>query len=109
MFSINIDEEAHQNFRIGYGFDVTYESGWSLIANFERFHAMSSGYINEIFFSAGYVPTENIKFVMALKNDNASLNYNKNISVFNIKLGSNYKLLSQIPEYGATLQVVSKF
>ncbi len=109
MFSINIDEEAHQNFRIGYGFDVTYESGWSLIANFERFHAMSSGYINEIFFSAGYVPTENIKFVMALKNDNASLNYNKNISGFNIKLGSNYKLLSQIPEYGATLQVVSKF
>ena len=47
--------------------------------------------------------------LMALKNDNASLNYNKNISGFNIKLGSNYKLLSQIPEYGATLQVISKF
>ncbi len=109
MFSINIDEEAHQNFRIGYGFDVTYESGWSLIANFERFHAISSGYINEIYFSAGYVPTENIKFAMALKNDNASLNYNKIISGFNIKLGSNYNLLSQIPEYGATIEVASKF
>ena len=109
MFSINIDEEAYENFRIGYGFDVTYETGWSIIANFERFHAISSGYINEIYLSVGYVPTEDIKYALALENEKASLNYNKNINGFDIKLGSNYKLLSQIPEYEATVEVVSKF
>ena len=100
MFSINIDEEAYENFRIGYGFDVTYETGWSIIANFERFHAISSGYINEVYLSVGYVPTEDIKYALALENEKASLNYNKHINGFDIQLGSNYKLLSQIPEYG---------
>ena len=108
-FSINIDEEAYENFRIGYGFDVTYETGWSIIANFEGFHAISSGYINEIYLSVGYVPTEDIKYALALENEKASLNYKKNINGFDIKLGSNYKLLSQIPEYEATIEVVSKF
>ena len=109
MFSINIDEEAYENFRIGYGFDVTYETGWSIIANFERFHAISSGYINEIYLSVGYVPTEDIKYALALENEKASLNYNKHINGFDIKLGSNYKLLSQIPDYEATVEVVSRF
>ena len=109
MFSINIDEEAYENFRIGYGFDVTYQTGWSIIANFERFHAISSGYINEVYLSVGYVPTEDIKYALALENEKASLNYNKNINGFDIKLGSNYKLLSQIPEYEATVEVVSNF
>ncbi len=109
MFSINIDEEAYENFRIGYGFDVTYETGWSIIANFERLHAISSGYINEVYLSVGYVPTEDIKYALALENEKASLNYNKHINGFDIQLGSNYKLLSQIPEYGATVEVVSKF
>ena len=108
-FSINIDEEAHQNFRIGYGFDVTYETGWSLIANFERFHAISSGYVNEIYFSAGYVPTEDIKYAIALENDKASLNFNQNLSGFDLIFGSNYKLLSKTPQYDVTAEIVSKF
>ena len=108
-FSINIDEEAHQNFRIGYGFDVTYETGWSLIANFERFHAISSGYVNEIYFSAGYVPTEDIKYAIALENDKASLNFNQNLSGFDLIFGSNYKLLSKTPQYDVTAKIVSKF
>ena len=108
-FSINIDEEAHQNFRIGYGFDVTYETGWSLIANFERFHAISSGYVNEIYFSAGYVPTEDIKYALAFENQKASLNYNKYFNGFAIKLGSKYDLLSEIPEYRLTIDAVTKF
>ena len=55
------------------------------------------------------MPTEDIKYALALENEKASLNYNKNINGFDIKLGSNYKLLSQIPEYGATVEVINKF
>ena len=55
------------------------------------------------------MPTEDIKYALALENEKASLNYKKNINGFDIKLGSNYKLLSQIPEYEATIEVVSKF
>ena len=80
-----------------------------MIANFERFHAISSGYVNEIYFSAGYVPTEDIKYAIALENDKASLNFNQNLSGFDLIFGSNYKLLSKTPQYDVTAEIVSKF
>jgi len=59
--------------------------------------------------SVGYVPTEDIKFALALENEKASLNYNKHFNGFEIKLGSNYGLLSEMPEYSLTIDAVTKF
>jgi hypothetical protein len=46
---------------------------------------------------------------MSLKDDKTFLNYKKNINGFNIKVSSNYNLMSEITEYGANLEISSKF
>ena len=37
------------------------------------------------------------------------LNISKNINDFDIKVGSNYSLMSQIPDYGANIEISNKF
>jgi hypothetical protein len=37
------------------------------------------------------------------------LNISKKINGFDIKLGSNYSLMSQIPDYGVSLKISNKF
>ena len=59
--------------------------------------------------SAGYTPTENIDYAMSIKNNQFLLNYKRAISGIDIKMITNYNILSHIPEYGATINVVSKF
>ena len=43
-YSLNFDsdEETEHNIRVGYGFDVSSKTGWSLISNFERFYVLTS-------------------------------------------------------------------
>ena len=48
VYNYKADNKAKHNFRIGYGFDVTSISGWSLIGNFERFQSAKS-HSNEIY------------------------------------------------------------
>ena len=44
-----------------------------------------------------------------LQNNQMELSYVKDVKVFDIKVSSNYSFISQIPEYGATIEVSSKF
>jgi len=46
---------------------------------------------------------------MTLDNDKASLSYKRDLNGLDIKVSSNYSLMSQIPEYGATIEVVNTF
>ena len=55
------------------------------------------------------MPVESTEYAMTLDNDKASLSYNRNLNGFDIRMSSNYSLMSQIPEYGATLEIVSTF
>ena len=87
-YSLKINGEDEKSFRIGYGFDVTSISGWSVIANFERFQTKGSGYMNEIYLSAGYVPIDGTKFALNLINNNnmkAGFDFAKNINGFDFK------------------------
>jgi len=40
---------------------------------------------------------------------NVFLNYKKNINGFDIKVSSNYNLMSKIPDYGTNIEISSKF
>ena len=46
---------------------------------------------------------------MNLDNDKASLSYKKDLNGFDIRMSSNYSLMSKIPEYGATIEVLNTF
>ncbi len=101
--------KSKNNYRIGYGFDITSISGWSIVTNFERFGASGKGYVNELYLLLGYVPIDDTEYAMSLDNDKASLSYKRNLNGFDIRMSSNYSLMSQIPDYGATIEVVSTF
>ena len=108
-YEYKANNKSKHNYRIGYGFDITYISGWSIVTNFERFGASGKGYVNELYLLLGYVPIDDIEYAMSLDNDKASLSYKRDLNGFDIRMSSNYSLMSQIPEYGATLEVARTF
>ncbi len=109
VYNYKVDNKSKHNFRIGYGFDVTSISGWSLVGNFERFQSAKS-HSNEIYLSVGYVPIDEMKFVFDVNNFNTtSLSLTNKVNGFDITVGSNYTLMSEIPDYGANIEVSNKF
>ena len=109
VYNYKVDNNPKHNFRIGYGFDVTSISGWSLVGNFERFQSVKS-HSNEIYLSVGYVPIDEMKFVFDVNNFNTtSLSLTNKVNGFDITVGSNYTLISEIPDYGANIEVSNKF
>ena len=109
VYNYKVDNNPKGNFRIGYGFDVTSISGWSLVGNFERFQSAKS-HSNEIYLSIGYVPIDEMKFVFDVNNFNTtSLSLTNKVNGFDITVGSNYTLMSEIPDYGANIEVSNKF
>ena len=110
VYNYNVDNKSKHNFRIGYGFDITSISGWSLVGNFERFKANGRGYSNEIYLSVGYVPIDAMKFVFDLNNfENTSFSYTNNINGFDLKMSSNYNFISDVPDYGTNIEISNKF
>jgi len=103
------NNKSSHNYRIGYGFDITSISGWSIVTNFERFGASGKGYVNELYLLLGYVPIDDTEYAMSLDNDKASLTYKKILNSFDIKMSSNYNFIGEIPDYGANLEISNKF
>ena len=112
-YSLNFDsdEESEHNIRVGYGFDVSSKKGWSVISNFERFYVVNNGYINEIYFSAGYVPINGTKFALDAKNNNfnSSLRVDKKIYGFNFKFDFENDLFNSSKDYLVNLSVDAKY
>jgi len=48
-------------------------------------------------------------FTMTLDNDKASLSYKRDLNGFDIRMSSNYSMVSQIPDYGANIEVSNTF
>ncbi len=103
------NNKSSHNYRIGYGFDITSKSGWSIVTNFERFGASGEGYVNELYLLLGYIPIDDTEYAMSLDNDKASLTYKKILNSFDIKMSSNYNFIGEIPDYGANLEISNKF
>ena len=109
VYNYKVDNKSKHNFKIGYGFDVTLISGWSLVGNFDRFQSAKS-HSNEIYLSVGYVPIDEMKFVFDVNNfENTSLSLTNNVNGFDLKMSSNYNFLSNVPDYGANLEISNKF
>ena len=46
---------------------------------------------------------------MSLDDNKAFFDYKRNINGFDITVGSNYSLMSEIPDYGVTIEVSNTF
>ena len=98
------------NIRIGYGFDITSISGWSVVTNFERFGASGKGYSNEFYLSLGYVPIDETKFAFQLNDfKNAGIDFTKKVNELDLKITTNYDFLSVVPNYNANISISNSF
>ena len=74
------------------------------------YNSIKKGYSNEIYLSIGYVPIDEMKFMFNVSNfENTSLSLTNNINGFDLKMSSNYNFLSDIPDYGAKIEISNKF
>ncbi len=106
-YTKSIDQDS-KNLIANIGFDLITDNGFSIMTIYER-NQSDNAHSDTLYLGFGYVPTDNIEYAMTLDNDKASLSYERDLNGFDIRMSSNYSLMSQIPEYGATLEIVNTF
>ena len=98
-----------KNIKTNLGFDLIMENGFSFITIYER-NQSDNSHSDTLYLGAGYIPSEDIEYAMSLDDDDkVFFNYKKNINGFDITFGSNYSLMSEIPEYAANLEISKRF
>ena len=90
------------------GFDLEMDNGLSLMTIYERSQS-EIAHSDTLYIGFGYVPDESTEYAMKLDNNEATLNYKRNLSGFDINRSSNYSLMSEIPEYGTNLELRNTF
>ena len=90
------------------GFDLEMDNGLSLMTIYER-NQSEIAHSDTLYIGFGYVPDESTEYAMKLDNNEATLNYKRNLSGFDINISSNYSLMSEIPEYGTNLELKNTF
>ncbi len=106
-YTKSIDQDS-KNLRANIGFDLITENGFSVMTIYER-NQSDNAHSDTLYLGFGYIPTDDIEYAMTLDNDKASLSYKRDLNGFDIRMSSNYSLMSQIPDYGASLEISNKF
>ena len=106
-YTKSIDQDS-KNLIANIGFDLVTDNGFSIMTIYER-NQSDNAHSDTLYIGFGYIRSDNDEYAMSLDNDKASLTYNKNLNGFDIRLNSNYNLMSSIPDYGATIELVSTF
>ena len=109
IYEYKSNNRSKYNYRIGYGIDRTSMTGWSIVANFERFGS-SGGYYDEFYFLLGYVPIDEMKFSFELDESNkTSLKFSNKIYDFNLKVAADYNFFIEEPNYNTNLLLSNSF
>ncbi len=110
FYEYRTNNKSKHNYRIGYGFDLTSISGWSVVTNFERYGASGKGYYNEFYLLLGYVPIDDMKLSFELDNLNkTNLEFTNKINNYDLKITSTYNLFSDIPDYNTNVTISNNF
>ena len=97
-----------KNIRANLGFDLIMKNGFSLMTIYER-NQSDNSHSDTLYLGVGYIPSEDIEYAMSLDDDKVLFNYKRNINGFDITFGSNYSLMSEIPEYAVNLEISNRF
>ena len=107
-YKLSVAHEETHNIRAGLGFDFITENGLTIMANYERDQSDNS-HSDTLYLGISYISNKETEYAMSLKDDKTFLNYKKNINGFDIKVSSNYNLMSEIPDYGANITISNTF
>ncbi len=106
-YTKSIDQDS-KNLRANIGFDLVTDNGFSIMTIYER-NQSDNAHSDTLYLGFSYIPTDDIEYAITLDNDKASLSYERDLNGFDIRMSSNYSSMNQIPEYGATLEIVNTF
>ncbi len=106
-YTKSIDQDS-KNIRANIGFDLITEDGLSIMTIYER-NQSDNSHSDTLYLGFGYIPDDNSEYALTFDNDKASLNYNRDLNGFDIKMGSNYNFMGEIPDYDANLEISNKF
>ena len=110
IYDYKANNKSKHNYRVGYGFDITSITGWSMVANFERFGASGKGYHNEFYLLLGYVPIDKMNFTFEFDDsNNTSLEFSNKINEYDLRITSNYNFFSNITNYSTNILIVNNF
>ena len=110
-----VEKYSQKNIRANYGYENVYNNNFTLSLNYERFQHLDSdkfSHTDSFLIKVGHISEEDTQFAFdfdPLSSNSAKLSYVKDINNFNLKLNSNMNLFTKIPDYGANLEVSSKF
>ena len=108
-----VETHSIHNIKGNLGFEILYENGYTFALNYERFQGLDySSHQDSIFFKFGHIREEDSEFAFnykPLQNNQMELSYVKDVKGFDVKVSSNYSMVSQIPDYGANLEISNKF
>jgi len=107
-YTKSIDQADDKSYKGKIGFDVLKKNGWSLMTFYE-INQTDNSQSDTFYFLTGYTKSNNQEYVMGIRDENALISYKRKIKGFDVNLGSNYNLLSKIPDYGINFEVSSKF
>jgi len=84
-YTLNIDKEENDNFRLGFGADIEVEDGWLYMADYERSQTENSGYENTISLGVSFQPNSRTEYSLSLidgdsSNGQIGLDFNKRLS-----------------------------
>ena len=103
-----INHDDNESIRGKIGFDVKNNTGISMMFFYEKFRTENST-SNTYYFLTGYVTHRHEELALELKDKDASISFERNINGFDFKFVSNFKLMSEIEDYGAGIELVKKF
>ena len=84
-YTLNIDKEENDNFRIGIGTDIEVDERWLFKADYERNQTENSGYENTISLGVSFQPNSRTEYSLSLidgdsSNGQIGLDFNKRLS-----------------------------
>ena len=91
------------------GFNYERTDSLKLSGSYKRIQGNESEKTDTIKFGFNYKSQRAAEYAINLDNDKASLSYKRDLNGFDIRMSSNYSLMSQIPDYGASIEVVNTF
>ena len=104
----NIKGSTH-NLKGKLAFDFITDIGWTFTSSYQRTQNKGNGYSYGFYLEVNYLPSEDIEYAMSLDNGKASMDYKKNINGLDLTIGSNYSLVSEIPDYGINIGISNTF
>ena len=108
-YTYNGDENTKDILKGSLGFDFTNQLGLTLSGELEHEKIIHRGHVNTIYFTASFLSRKETEYLFAFSGDEVVLDYKRNINGLDITVGSNYTLMSEIPDYGADIKVSRKY